>query len=114
MSVILASVHIYKQYNAGLFYSNSDSLFGWSRDCSFICRLTPKMIPNDILVKTTDDPPRLINGKVCPVTGKKPTDTNILISACNVIIRLNPNTNRLGKAVAQRWKITIPRKKIQR
>ena len=51
-------------------YSNKDSPLGRSSDCSFIWRLTPRIIPNDKLVNTTDEPPRLISGSVCPVTGK--------------------------------------------
>ena len=51
-------------------YSSKDSPLGRSSDCSFIWRLTPRIIPNDKLVNTTDEPPRLISGNVCPVTGK--------------------------------------------
>ena len=51
-------------------YSSKDSPLGRSSDCSFIWRLTPRIIPNYKLVNTTDEPPRLISGSVCPVTGK--------------------------------------------
>ena len=48
-----------------------------------------------------DEPPKLIRGRVCPVTGNRQTETSMLHIAWNVIIRQSPSTNNPGKAVPQ-------------
>ena len=66
---------------------------------SFLDALTLKIIPKPKQVIQIEVPPLLINGKVCPVTGKIFTATAMLISALKTIGIPTPITSNVAKIV---------------
>ena len=73
-------------------------------------RLTLRMTPIYTQLIKVDVPPLLINGKGCPVTGKTPTATAILIMACVTSISDSPITRKAGKFRSHRLAILADRK----
>lgn len=67
-----------------------------------------------MVVKSTDEPPREMSGSVCPVSGIRLTVTITCSSAWQVMSSASPSTMSPGKAVPQRRKISMARKKIHR
>ena len=57
-----------------------------------IVLLTDRMMPNALLMITSDDPPRLIMGRVCPVTGMMPMLTKMCRKACSMMRVDSPST----------------------
>ena len=65
-------------------------------------------MPNDTRVNIIETPPILINGSVCPVTGKKSTATAILMKACSTNEILKPTPKYAAKGSLAKLKIRLP------
>ena len=55
------------------------------------------MMPRATQVNSRDDPPMLIMGRGCPVTGSRFTTTAMLMMAWKVIITARPMARKAGK-----------------
>ena len=66
----------------------------------FILNLKDHLLSNQLdAVNKIDVPPMLISGNVCPVTGKTPTETSILIKAWNTKLNIKPTHNSPPKTL---------------
>ena len=67
------------------------------------------IIPKAIDIESSDEPPRDISGRVCPVSGSMFTCTRICSIAWLVISRPIPAAISVGNGAVQRLQISIAR-----
>ena len=77
-------------------------------------RLMLIIIPIAKDIESSEEPPRDISGRVCPVSGNRFTCTSIWSRAWHVINMPSPAASSVGNGVVHRLQISIERKVIHK